>query len=145
MVTQKKETLGKKLADTQKSHEKQKIEVGEFVEEVGNKEVMKEVWKQIDARKDLPQWSKDKFYILVWFKKNAVLNRVIECNVHCRHTKPRSEPGLTCFSYEPSSDTLLLEWVLPDKHAFTTFLKTRDYNDPYLMKCIDEYLAGKLD
>jgi hypothetical protein len=136
-------TVGQMLADTQKEHEKQQIEVGEFVEEVGNKEVMKEVWKQIDARAGLPQW-KGKFYILVWFKKNAILHRVVEVYVQSRHTAPMPEPGLTCFSYNTSNDNLILDWVLPDKHAFKTFLKTREYTDPFLMKCIDEYLSGKL-
>lgn len=138
-----KPTLGKQLADTQELHQKQVIEVGEFVEEVGNKEVMKEIWKQIDARKELPQW-KDKFYLLVWFRKNTILNRVIEVMVQSRHSKPLPEPGLTCFSYTPKKDLLLLEWVLPNKHAFKTFIKTREYTDPFLMDCIDKYLAGKL-
>jgi hypothetical protein len=136
-------TIGQMLADTQEEHQDQKIEVGEFVEEVGNKEVMKEIWKQIDSRRGLPQW-KDKYYILMWIRKNVLLTRVVEVNVMCRHSKPIAEPGLTCFSYEPSKDLLLLEWVLPDKHAFRTFLKTREYTDPFLMKCIDEYLAGTL-
>jgi hypothetical protein len=138
-----KPTLGQQLADTEQLHQKQVIEVGEFVEEVGNKEVMKEIWKQIDARKELPQWQ-EKFYLLVWFKKNTVLNRVIEVLVQSRHSKPLPEPGLTCFSYTPKKDLLLLEWVLPNKHAFQTFIKTREYTDPFLTDCIDKYLAGSL-
>lgn len=138
-----KKTLGQQFADTQQLHQKQNIEVGEFVEEVGNKEVMKEVWKQIDARRSLPQW-KEKFYILVWFRRNAILNRAIEVFVQCRHTRPIPEPGLTCFSYEGKKDLLLLEWVLPNKHAFKTFIKTREYTDPFLMDCIDKFLAGSL-
>lgn len=139
----KRETIGKQLADTQQEHQKQQLEVGEFVEEVGNKEIMKEIWKQIDERKELPQW-KDKFYILMWVRKDPILVRVIKCMVQCRHTRPKPEPGLTCFSYESKKDQLLLEWVLPDKHAFKTFLNTRAYNDDFLMHCIDEYLAGRL-
>jgi hypothetical protein len=140
---EKRKTLGQQLADTEHLHQKQQIEVGEFVEEVGNKEVMKEIWKQIDERRQLPQW-KEKFYIFVWFKKSAVLHRLIEVFVHCRHTKPNPEPGLTLFSYEPAKDLLLLEWVLPDKHAFKTFIKTREYSDPFLMECVDKYLNGSL-
>lgn len=140
---EKKPTLGQRLAETQEEHQKQQIEVGEFVEEVGNKEVMGEVWKQIDARRSLPAW-KDKFYLLVWFRKNSVLNRVINVYVQSRHTRPTPEPGLTLFSYEPKKDLLLLEWVLPDKHAFKTFIQTRDYSDPFLMDCIDRYLARTL-
>lgn len=132
--------LGKLLADTQKEHQKQQIEVGEFVEEVGNKEVMKEVWRQIDERKGLPQW-RDKYYILVWFKKNAILNRAIEVFVQCRHTDPKKEWGLTCFSFEPKTDNLLLEWVLPNRSAVPMFMKTRDYTDPFLIKCIEDHLS----
>ncbi len=139
----KRKTLGQQLADTQKEHQNQQIEVGEFVEEVGNKEVMAEIWKQIDARKQLPLWQ-EKFYLLVWFRKDAILPRVIKCMVQSRHTRPKPEPGLSCFSYEAKKDQLLLEWVLPDKHAFKTFLKTRAYTDDFLMHCIDNYLAGKL-
>ena len=137
-----KPTMGRQLNDTQAEYQKQQIEVGEFVEEVGNKEVMAEVWKQIDARRGLPQWS-EKWYLLVLFKKNTILNRVIEVYVQSRHTRPDMEPGLTCFSYDPKTNALLLEWVLPNKHAFKTFLKTRDYTDDFLMHCIDTYLAGK--
>lgn len=137
-------TLGQQLADTECLHQKQNIEVGEFVEEVGNKEVMKEIWKQIDERKHLSQW-KEKFYLLVWFRKNTILNRVIDVMVQSRHTRPIPEPGLTCFSFEPSRELLLLEWVLPNKHAFKTFIKTREYTDPFLMDCIDRYLSGKLE
>jgi hypothetical protein len=136
-----KPTLGQQLADTEQLHQKQEIEVGEFVEEVGNKEVMKEIWRQIDERKEFPQWRK-KFYVVVWLKRSAVLHRVIEVLVHCRHTRLAMEPGLTMFSYDPKRDLLLLEWVLPNKSAFKTFLQTREYSDPFLMECIDKYLAG---
>jgi len=135
--------LGKLLADTAEEHAKQQIEVGEFVEEVGNKEVMKEIWKQIDERRDLPLW-KEKFYLLVYFRKNAVLHRAINVFVQARHSRPEPQLGMTLFSYEPQKDLLLLEWVLPDKHAFQTFLQTREYTDPFLMDCIDRYLAGNL-
>ena len=139
----KKPKLGKLLADTQEEHQKQQIEVGEFVEEVGNKEVMKEIWKQIDERRRLPLWQ-EKFYLLVYFKKNAILHRAINVFVQARHSRPYPQPGMTLFSYEPKKDLLLLEWVLPEKHAFRTFLSTRDYADPFLMGCIDKFLAGKL-
>lgn len=139
----KKTTLGQRLADTAEEHSKQEIEVGEFVEEVGNKEVMKEIWKQIDARKTLPLW-REKFYLLVYFKKNAILHRAINVFVQARHSRPEPQLGMTLFSYEPKKDLLLLEWVLPEKHAFQTFLATRDYTDPFLMNCIDRFLAGKL-
>jgi hypothetical protein len=135
-------TIGQMLVDTQEEYQKQQIEVGEFVDEVGNKEVMAEIWRQIDARKGLPQWL-DKWYLLVLFKKDAILHRVINVFVQSRHTRPDMEPGFTCFSYNPKEGQLLLEWVLPNKHAFKTFLKTRDYTDGFLMHCIDTYLAGK--
>lgn len=134
-----KKTVGQLLADTQDEHLQENVEVGEFVDEVGNKEVMKEVWRQIDERRTLPQWN-HKFYLLVLFKKDTILHRAIRVYVQARHTPPQMEPSLTCFSYDPKKDVLLLEWVLPQKHAFKTFLSTRDYNDPFLMKCIDDYL-----
>lgn len=134
-----KPTLGKMLADTEDEHRKQNIEVGEFVEEVGNKEIMKEIWKQIEDRQTLPQW-KDKYYILVYLKKSAVLHRVVECFVQCRHTQPFKEWGLTCFSYDPVKNILDLEWVLPNKTAVSMFMKNKDTTDPFLIKCIVEYL-----
>ena len=136
-------TLGQQMADTAEEHSKQQIEVGELVEEIGNKEVMKEIWRQIDERRGLPQWN-DKYWLLVYFRKNPILVRTVLCFVQCRHTAPNMEPGLTCFSFDPIGDKLNLEWVLPDKHAFKTFLSTRHYNDKFLMHCIDRYLEGKL-
>jgi hypothetical protein len=133
------------LADTEEEHKKQKIESGEIAQEIGNKEVMKEIWRQIHDRVDLPQW-KEKFYIVVYFTKNPVLTRVIEANVHSRHTKPSPSPGLTLFSFDPSlgDKGLKLEWVLPNKHAFKTFLMARNTTDPFLIKCIEQYQAGTL-
>ena len=130
-------TVGQMLADTQESHQKQEIEVGEFIEEVGNKEVMKEVWRQIDARKGLPQWN-HKFYILVYFHKDHLLHRVMHCEVQSRHSFPEMNYGLTCFSFEPKTDNLLLEWVLPNKSAVPMFLKNRANTDEFLIHCIEK-------
>ena len=132
-------TVGQLLADTEEEHKKQQIEVGEFVEEVGNKEVMKEIWRQIDTRRDLPQWKK-KWYLLVFFRKDTIMPRVIHCDIQSRHSEPKMEWGLTCFSYNPKGDSLLLEWVLPNKTALPMFLKNRYNTDPFLMHCIDENL-----
>jgi len=137
------DTVGKMLADTQQEHQKQQIEVGEFVEQLGKEKVMTEVWKQINERKDLPQWKEEKMYIVIWFRKSSVLNRVLQLFIHTRHTAPNPEPGLSCFSYEPKTNKLELEWVLPNKHAFLTFLKTEQYTDSFLIKCIKKYLAGQ--
>jgi len=135
-------TVGQLLADTAEEHQKEKIEVGEFIEEVGNKEIMKEVWRQIDARKGLPQW-REKWYILLYFRKDTRLHRVMKCDVMSRHTAPSLEVGLTCFSFDPKTNNLLLEWVLPNASAIPMFLKNRDTMDPFLIHCIDRYLAGK--
>ena len=135
-------TVGQMLVDTAEEHAKQQIEVGEFIDEIGNKEVMTEIWKQIDARKGLKQWN-HKFYIVVYFRKDTHLHRVIKCLVQCRHTSPLMVPGLTCFSYEPKKDQLLLEWILPDRPAFNTFLMTEATSDPFLIQCIKTYLSGK--
>lgn len=132
-------TIGQLLADTEEEHRKQQIEVGEFVEEVGNKEVMKEIWRQIDARKGLPQW-KDKWYLLVYFHKDSRLHRVMHCEIQSRHTEPKKEWGLCCFSYNPKTDNLLLEWVLPNRTAVPMFLKNRDKTDEFLIRCIEQKL-----
>lgn len=140
----KRPTLGKLLADTEAQHLKQaNIEVGEFVETVGNKEYMKGLWECIEKRSGLPQWS-DKYYILVLCKKNVPLYRVVDIRFFVRHSRPLPIPGWHLWSYDPKSEKLHLEWVLPDKHAFKTFLSVRHYTDPFLMECIDRYLAGKL-
>lgn len=143
-----KKTLGQMMWETQAEHNKtfeQPIEVGEVVEEIGNKEVMTAIWKAIHDREGLPQWN-EKYYIVLFFKKNAILHRVLEANIHCRHTAPHCEPGLTLFSYDPhlGSKGLKLEWVLPRKGAFKMFLKNRENSDPFLMSCIDRYLKGTL-
>jgi hypothetical protein len=138
-------TIGQMLADTQEEHQKQQIEVGEITEEIGNKEVLKEIWKQIHDRSGLPQW-KDKFYLVVFYTKNPILHRIIEVNVQSRHSRCLPEPGLTLFSYDPAlgDQGLKLEWVLPNKHAFKTFLMTPTTTDPFLMDCIKKYQAGTL-
>ena len=133
-------TVGQLLADTQEEHEKQQIEVGEYIEEVGNKEVMKEIWSQIDARKGLPQW-KDKWYLLVYFHKDSRLHRVMHCDIQSRHSRPALEWGLTCFSFNPKTDNLLLEWVLPNKSAVPMFLKNKTNTDPFLIHCIEQMQA----
>ena len=148
-MEEKKKTVGQMMYETQAEHDKtfgdNKIEVGEVVEDIGNKQVMVDIWKAIHARADLPQW-KEKYYIVLFFKKHAILHRVLEANIHCRHSKPSPEPSLTLFSYDPilGDKGLKLEWVLPRKGAFELFLKNRETTDPFLMKCIDQYLSGKL-
>lgn len=138
-------TIGKMLADTEEEHKKQQIESGELAEEIGNKEVLKEMWRQIHDRAGLPEW-KEKFYQVIYFTKDPVLVRVIRANVQSRHTRPAPEPGLTLFSYDPAlgDKGLKLEWVLPNKHAFKTFLMARNTTDPFLIHCIEQYKAGKL-
>lgn len=139
----KRNTVGQILADTQELHQKQQIEAGEFVEEVGNKEVMKEVWRQIDQRRGLPQWSKQKWYLLVYFHKDPIMPRVIRCEVQSRHTEPRMEWDLTCFCYDPKTDQLLLHWVLPHKTAARMFLKNRDKTDDFLIYCIEKMMQSQ--
>lgn len=138
-------TLGQLLSDTEEQHLKSDlIEVGEFVQTVGDKEYMKGLWKCIEDREGLPQWS-DKYYIGVLCRKNVPLYRVIDIRFLVRHTRQRPEPGWHLWSYTPKGKKLTLEWVLPDRHAFKTFLSVRNYTDPFLMQCIDKYLDGKLD
>lgn len=132
-------TVGQMLADTQEDHQKQQVEVGEFVEEIGNKEVMKEIWRQIDARAGLPQW-KDKWYLLVYFHKDPRLHRVMHCDIQSRHSFPTPEWSLTCFSFTPSADALHLEWVLPNKSAVPMFMKNKANTDPFLIHCIEKKL-----
>ena len=136
----KRPTVGKLLADTESEHRKQNIEVGEFVEHIGKYEVMKKIWEAIDARKSLPQWQ-GRFWIVTCLKKSPVLHRAVNLLIHCRHTYLEPEPGLECYVYDTQTGKLDLVWVLPDKHAFRLFLQTRDYTDPFLMRCIDSYLA----
>jgi hypothetical protein len=136
-------TIGRMLLETQKKHEQEQIEVGEFIDTLGSKEIMKEIWKQIDARRTLPEW-KAKFYLLVLFKKNYQLQRVVEIYVQSRHTKPKAQPGLSLFSYDPPNDRLALEWTLPDTRAFNTFLSHKDDFDPFLIECIEKYKKGIL-
>jgi hypothetical protein len=140
---QERKKIGKLLQETQDAHMKEQIEVGELIEEVGNKEVMKEIWRQIDERRVLPEW-KEKFYLIVYFKKNYKLQRVMEVYVQSRHTRPNPEQGLTLFSFDPSTEKLSLEWTLPDVRAFNTFLHNRYSFDPFLIECIEKFKAGKL-
>lgn len=135
-------TVGQLLADTHAEHLKQKFEVGEFVEEIGNKEVMTEIWRQIEARRALPHWQ-PKFYLLVFLHKDHLLHRVIKCFIQSRHTAPKMEPGLTLFSYDTSKDELQLEWVLPNEESFKMYHQHPDKFDPFLIHCIDCYLADK--
>lgn len=140
----KRATLGKLLADTEKEHlQSANIEVGEFVETVGNKEYMKGLQECIDKRAGLPQW-RDKYYIAVLCRKNVPLVRVVDIRFFVRHTRLSPSPGWHLWSFNPKTEELVLEWVLPDKHAFRTFLSVRNYTDPFLMDCIDKYLDGKL-
>lgn len=137
-------TIGQLLYDTHNAHIKNdNIEVGEFVEEVGKKEYLKQINETIQKRANDPEWNQ-KYYLLVLVKKNSVLTRVIEIYVQPRHTRPNPEPGLTLWSYDPHYKKLELEWVLPKKHAFSTFLETEAYTDPFLIKCIKLYKEGKL-
>lgn len=139
-----KKTVGKMLYETQTEHMKEQMEVGEFIEEIGKKEIMKEIWKQIDERKGLEEW-KDKFYLLLHFKKNYQLQRVIEILVQSRHTRPKPEQGLSLYSYDPKEDALVLEWTIPEERAFITFLLNPDDFDPFLIECIKKYQAGTLE
>lgn len=135
-----KKTVGQMLLETEREHQRQQIEVGEFVESLGKDKIMPEVWRQINERRDLPEWQ-EKFYIVLWMKKNTFLHRVLELVVHTRHTQPSKEWGLTCFSFDPKEEKLKLEWVLPKQHAVHMFLKNKDYMDPFLIHCIEAHLA----
>lgn len=137
----KRPTVGALLAATESEHQKQQIEVGEFVEYFGEHEVMKKIWKAIDARRNLPQWQ-PRFWVVTLLKKNPVLHRALQLAIHCRHTAPLPEPGLDCYVYDTQRDALDLVWTLPERHAFRTFIQTREFTHPFLMKCIDEYLIA---
>ena len=136
-------TLGTMLWQTQKEHEKQQIEVGEYVEHVGKHEYMAKLREIVERRQNDSAW-KDKYYLLAITRKNPVLVRVVEIYIQARHTRPIPEPGLTLYSYDPSKKELKLEWVLPHKRAFNTFLKTEAYTDPFLIECIKKYQQGTL-
>lgn len=136
-------TIGSLLYQTQEEASKQYVEVGEYVEEVGKHEYMKQLRESIEKRIGDPAW-KDLYYLLVLTRKNAVLTRITEIYVQPRHTRPSPEPGLTLWSYDPSSSDLKLEWVLPNKHAFKMFLQTESYTDPFLIACIKKYQEGSL-
>ena len=141
----KRPTIGKLLSDTHEQHIKNDlIEVGELVETIGNKEYMKSLWECIDKREGIKEWT-SKYYIMVLCRKNVPLYRVVDIRFFVRHTRPAPNPGWHLWSYNPRNKKLDLEWVLPDKHAFRTFLSVREYSDPFLMECIDKYMDGKLD
>lgn len=136
-------TVGQLIADTQeKASNAAPVEAGDLAEGLGKDFVMKEVWRQIDDRRSLPQWN-DKFYIVVFFRKDPFIKRTIRCDVQCRHTEPKREPGLTCFSYEGGKDDLLLEWVLPTRASFPMFLKNRANTDEFLIHCIESFLEDE--
>lgn len=140
----KNKTIGQQLFETHEEHlHNDNIEVGEFVEEVWGKEYGKQLKESIDKRVNDPDW-KQKYYLLVIAKKNSILHRVIEIFVQPRHTRPNPEPGLTLWSYDPKSKKLDLEWILPKKHAFNTFLENESHTDPFLIKCINKYKDGTL-
>ena len=135
-------TVGQLLNDTHEQHSKQKLEVGEFIDEYGQKEVMKELWRQIDERKELPHWQ-PVFYLLVYMRKDPYLKRVLRCDIQSRHTKPSMEPNLVCYSYHSKNDELRLDWILPNESAFKMYLGNKSKTDPFLFHCIEQYLAGK--
>lgn len=140
-----KKTLGTQLLESYDHYVKNTgdFTVGEIVDEMGSKEIMPEIWRQIREREGSESW-KETFFIVVWFRKHQIINRVTECFVHSRHTRPRPEPGLTLWSYNPKEKKLKLEWVLPRKEAFMTFLSKEYYFDPFLIECIKRYKEGIL-
>jgi len=147
----KKKTLGQELFETRESYIRENTNrtVGDQVDEIGEEEIMPAIWKQVEERKGLEQW-KDKFYITVFFKRHPLPasideNRVWDCFIQSRHTRPRPEPGLTLYSYDPKTNKLNLEWVLPRKDAFMTFLSKDSSFDPFLIDCIRKYIGGELE
>jgi hypothetical protein len=137
-------TIGQELFETHESHLRDdNIEVGEFTEEVGKKEYLKQIRETIEKRANDPEWQK-RYYLYVLVKKNSILHRVIEIYVQPRHTRPIPEPGLTLWSYDPKTKDLKLEWVLPKRQAFHTYLDNPNAFDPFLIDCIRKYQIGKL-
>lgn len=144
MTKNKKKTAGQHIYETQKEHEASSpIEAGEFMEEIGAKEIMKKLRQMIEEREGLIQWQ-EKYYIVTFFKKNQQLHRIFEFYAHARHTRPAPEPGLTLYSWNPKTKEFMLEWTLPARNAFNTFLKAEGYADQFLIDCIKAYKKGKL-
>ena len=144
MEKKKRKTIGQQLVDTHEEHTKNAgIEAGEFIEHIGSHEIMKKLRQMIEERAGLPQWA-EKYYILTFFKKNTILHRIFEFYAQARHTRPKPEPGLTLYSYNPKNKDFALEWTLPAKNAFKTFLKAEGFCDKLLTDCIKAYKAGKL-
>lgn len=133
------ETLGTKIMDTQKEHEKSSpIEVGELAHEMG-KDHMTRLIDMIEAHRNLI----DEYYIQVIHRKNPfdLIQERARINVLmvARPTKPLMEDDVDLYYVNNKTDSFKLLWSLPHWSEFPIFLANPHEHDPKLIHWIKLY------
>lgn len=59
----------------------------------------------------------DPFYVCVQTRRERLLTNVIRCQFYGRMTRPTPQYDLACYYYDPKSEQLRFEWVVPDKET----------------------------
>jgi hypothetical protein len=85
----------------------------------------------------------DPFYICVQNRRERLLTNVIRCQFYGRKTRPTPQYDLALYSYDPKTEQIRFEWIVPDKETVLDVVDA--YNngraleiDPNLVKfCID--------
>ena len=70
----------------------------------------------IKCAKRYKDWT-ELFYICVQTRRERLLSNVVRSQFYGRLTRPTPEYDLALYSYDPKTENLKFEWVVPDKET----------------------------